>query len=60
MRETGIMKVGRGGFFRVFGYGLSMKPPEQEPLFSERNGYIVPVLRLGGWRVFVLKPEGRR
>lgn len=54
---TGFYWRGRLAFFRICGYGLSILPPEQRPLFSERHGYRKPLLKIGGWRVFPLKPE---
>lgn len=40
-----------GGFFRIFGVGLSWKRLEERPLlFSERNGH-VPFLVVRGWMI---------
>jgi len=49
-REYGI------AWFRVRGYGLMIKAPWNEPLFSERYGYR-KFVGLFGWRVGVLTPN---
>lgn len=57
-RCTGWYRGHGVAFFRVFGYGLSLKSPESSPLFSERNGFNPPLIKLRGWRLFTLKPGG--
>jgi hypothetical protein len=43
-------------YFRLFGYGLTFKDVRYHPpLFSERYGY-TKRLKLGSWRVGVLRP----
>lgn len=42
-------------WFRIMGFGLMLKGPRAEPLFSERYGYMRAVIRARGWRLFVLK-----
>ena len=44
-------------WLRIFGYGLSIKAPWWPPLFSERNGFKRPLLKIGGWRLFPLWPQ---
>jgi hypothetical protein len=44
---------------RIRGYGLQIKAPWNEPLFSERYGYVW-FWPLGfGWRFSLLAPSGR-
>jgi hypothetical protein len=44
-------------FFRFRGDGFQIKAPWDEPLFSERNGYRIPLINFLGWRVFPLRAE---
>ena len=45
-----------GGWFRVFGFGLTWKPVTARRYFSERNGY-VRWFAVGRWRVRFLTPR---
>ena len=48
----------RYGFRVWFGrYSIALLGPRDPRMFSERNGYRRPVLRVGPWRVFVDKPN---
>lgn len=46
----------RSFWLRIGGYGpgISVLSPEMPVLFSERNGYRKPLVRISGWRVFWL------
>lgn len=47
-------------FVRVLGHGLWLGSyRDHPPLFSERNGHGPRPLRLGGWRLKILRPERR-
>lgn len=41
-----------------YSWGLQLK--NTAPLFSERYGFEEPLLRLWGFRIVLVKPEGRR
>jgi len=56
----------RGGWVRWFdkrplpfngSWGLHLKTSRAAPMFSERNGHEKPLVRCGGWRLFVIAPE---
>lgn len=49
----------RGGWFRLFGYGLTWCPADQPLLFSQRVGK-TKFVTVAGWRVRVLRPERSR
>lgn len=44
-------------FYRIRGDGHILKAPWNAPLFSERNGYKLPVATFMGWRIFPLRAE---
>jgi hypothetical protein len=44
-------------FYRCVGDGLILKAPWCEALFSERNGYRLPLFSLFGFRIFPLKAQ---
>jgi len=48
--------------FRVWigRYSLALLGPRDPRMFSERNGYRSPIIRVGPWRVFVDKPNTPR
>ncbi len=54
-----ILFLKQAGWIKLFGYYLSYKSPKSEPLFSERNGYQKPFLKIKGWRFFLLDALGR-
>lgn len=39
-------------WFRIFGYGLHLNAPWNQPLFSERNGNVKKI-KFKGWRIGV-------
>ncbi len=41
--------------YRIFGLVIQIKTPTDRPLFSERYGHKRPILKIFGYRVFVLK-----
>lgn len=42
---------------RVFRWLVVIKTPKAPAYFSERNGYHKPLLRAGGWRLFIDPPS---
>jgi len=44
-------------FYRIRGDGHILKAPWCAALFSERNGYKIPLVRLFGFRIFPLRAE---
>ena len=44
---------------RVAGYGWCAYATSGPPSFSERRGVDRPILRVRGWRVFVLRVRGK-
>jgi hypothetical protein len=40
-------------------WGIHLRGPASEPLFSEREGHNRPFLRWRGWRLFFIRPNGR-
>ncbi len=41
------------------GFGMALHTHLSKPLFSERNGYNVPLIKVWKWRVFVLDRYGK-
>lgn len=48
---------GHGGFLRLGARGPGISWTCSRPLFSERNGYTVPFMRLFGYRFFWLQAD---
>ena len=44
------------GWLRLGARGPGFSWTCEPPLFSERYGYRKPIVRIGRWRVFVLRP----
>ena len=58
LSDKTFVLVSRGvAYFRVWGYGLWLGSYTRHPKsFSERYGHVTVLVRLGDWRVKVLKP----
>lgn len=39
---------------------LAVHTPRNKPIFSERNGMRNPLIRVGGWRIFLQNRRGER
>ncbi len=49
-----------GWYFRIFGYGLSVRPRDNAPCFSERMGLKRDTWRIWKWNIEALSPRPRK
>jgi hypothetical protein len=46
--------------FWIRGITIGILGPLDKPLFSERNGYRLPIAKLGKWRLFFDNPQSAK